>query len=245
MEENMYYYFVNKNNEDVICLNLMEDTIFELKINEKNNLTEVHIKNKQFTIFPLNLFLLRYSKKDFSPATTIELKEKFSKIYEFFNNLYFNFHNIENARITINISKTINKLFFDENSFPQNKELILLSLYEDSFNYNNYKEFIKIFPTIKKSEIQIKLYLFTETQFYFDKIFREIIENKNFEKAFYIYTLLELYDRGSDIYLLKEGIFTQKISNDFKSLVENRISKQQLKDICENFESLQKHSIEF
>jgi hypothetical protein len=244
MEENMHHYFVNENNEDIISLNLTEDIILELKVNEKNNLTEVHFKNednynKHFTREPFSLSLVRYSKKDFSPLTTIKLKE------EFFNDLYFNFHNIENKKITINISKTINKLFFDKNSFSQNNKIILLNLYEDACKCNNYKEFIEIFPTIKNSKVQIKSSPFDNIKFYFDKILSEIIENKNFEKAFYIYTLLELYDRGSDIYLLKEGIYIHKINNDFKSLVKDRISKQQLKDICENFESLQKHSIEF
>jgi hypothetical protein len=237
------YYF--KTNKDILTL-FSSQNIFRIKIKDKKDSTEINIvNNKEYKNRSLFVNLEKKFLSKISIKKLIKEKDKTVKIFDCVNKPHFNFNNLNCYDLHLNMV-FYDELFFDENSFSISTPIIVkFNIYQSVFNLNNYKECIEIFPKIKNSRINFVVLEYSNPLEYIEDSLNEIIQNKNIEKAFRFYTLLELSERDCYIDIVTPSDKDFHIDEKFKLIVEEKISKQQLKDICENFESLQKHSIEF
>lgn len=236
-------YFRNKNSGNILELSSHYED-FKINVEDKNNLTEINVLNNYYDRNKSLFFNLE--KKSLSKIPTkksIKEQDRTAKIFDCLNKPHLNFNNLYCYDLRLNMV-VYDNLFFDENSFTEFKCIVKFNIYQDVIKLNNYKECIEVFPKIKNSRINFVVLKYSDPLEYIDDSLYEIIEEKNFEKAFRFYTLLELSERGCYIDIITPSDDFH-IDEKFKLIVGEKISKQQLKDICENFESLQKHSIEF
>lgn len=240
--DNRRFYFFNKKYKKktfYIYSHFEED--IKLKINNKKNLTELKFTNKSFLrprySFSLDKINLIYkSPKEFESSKKVEA-------YYFDKPLYLNFKTLKCSNLMIEFSD-LEELLVDENSFPENSTTIFTV---QVYNYNNlnYKKFIELFPKVNDSLLAIPIPQNINIEQFFSNIIYEIKYNNYLKYCFFLYPILELLDQNYNIILWKFSKTYFKLNKRIRKSIENNFSKQQLKDICENFESLQKHSVSF
>jgi hypothetical protein len=236
-----FYFFNKKNKKEIFYIFSHFEENLKLKINNEENLTELKFTNKTFLKPRCSFHLDKISLTNKSPEDFKGLKKIESHYFD--KPLYLNFKNLKCSNFIIEFSN-MEELLVDENSFPENSTIIFTA---QCSNYNNlnYKKFIEFFPKINDSLLAIPIPKNNNFEYFFSNIIYDFKNKDCLNYCFLLYTILELLDQNYNIIFWEVPNNYFKFNKRIRKLIENNFSKQQLKDICENFESLQKHSIEF